>query len=204
MKRIVFLLISIFSITTVFAQDAPAPEQEEMSTPIEHLTFKGIPIDGTPQEFGRKLEDVGFVYDNKNQGVYWYKDGSFAGYHDCQVAIKSYNNLVYEIVVILPEQYKWNHLYGDYSTLVSQLTDKYGEPIYQQEEFVSTPSYVDIEDDNDKYSEVIDNHCKYHTGFYARLRGTIHIEIKSSGCVGIHYTDAWNEMTKDKAVEEDL
>ena len=147
-----------------------------------------------------------FEYDYKSQGSYWYKGGSFAGYNDCKVIVKAYDNLVYEVVAILPTQYRWNHLYNDYCTLVSSLKKKYGEPDYSKEEFVNTPSYKDLDDDNDKYSEVKDDHCNYYTGFSVGygLTGSVHIEIKASGCVGLHYTDGYNKYLKARAVENDL
>lgn len=213
MKKILLSLLCIFSVFTLFAQTVetettaePTSSTEASSVERQHLTFKGIPIDGTPEEFGRKLEAVGFEYNCKSQGSYWYEGGSFAGYSDCEVIVKTYDNLVYEVVAILPTQYRWNHLYNDYCTLVSSLKKKYGEPHYSKEEFVSTPSYIDLDDDNDKYSEVKDGHCKYYTGFSVGygLTGSVHIEIKATGRVGIHYTDWYNEYLKEQAVVNDL
>lgn len=215
MKKFLLSLLCIFSVFTLFAQTVetettaePMSSTEASSVERQHLTFKGIPIDGTPEEFGRKLEAVGFEYNDKSQGLYWYKGGSFAGYSDCEVIVKAYDNLVYEVVVLLPTKYRWSHLYGDYSSLVYSLTKKYGEPIYKTEEFVNTPRYIDISDDNDKYSEVKDNHCKYYCAFRDApglgYNGTIHIEIKATGCVGLHYTDWYNEYLKKQAVVNDL
>lgn len=215
MKKILLSLLCIFSVFTLFAQTVetettaePTSSTEASSVERQHLTFKGIPIDGTQDEFGRKLEAVGFEYNYKSQGSYWYKGGSFAGYSDCEVIVKAYDNLVYEVVVLLPIKYKWSHLYGDYSSLVYSLTKKYGEPIYKTEEFVNTPRYIDISDDNDKYSEVKDSHCKYYCAFRDApglgYNGTIHIEIKATGRVGLHYTDWYNEYLKEQAVINDL
>ena len=215
MKKILLSLLCIFSVFTLFAQTVetettaePTSSTEASSVERQHLTFKGITIDGTPDDFGRKLEAVGFEYKYKSQGSYWYKGGSFAGYSDCEVIVKAYDNLVYEVVVLLPTKYQWSHLYGDYSSLVYSLTKKYGEPIYKTEEFVNTPRYIDISDDNDKYSEVKDNHCKYYCAFRDApgwgYNGTIHIEIKATGRVGLHYTDWYNEYLKEQAVVNDL
>ncbi len=215
MKKILLSLFCTFSVFSLFAQAVeteaavePTSSTEISSVERQHLTFKGIPIDGTPEEFGRKLEAVGFEYNYKSQGSYLYKGGSFAGYSDCEVIVKAYDNLVYEVVVLLPIKYQWSHLYGDYSSLVYSLTKKYGEPIYKTEEFVNTPRYIDISDDNDKYSEVKDNHCNYYCAFRDTpgwgYNGTIHIEIKATGRVGLHYTDWYNEYLKEQAVVNDL
>ena len=186
MKKILLSLFCTFSVFSLFAQAVetevavePTSSTETSSVERQHLTFKGIPIDGTPEEFGAKLIELGFDYSRKSQGSYWYEGGSFAGFHDCEVIVKAYDNLVYEVVAILPTRYKWSHLYDDYSSLVYSLKRKYGEPIYKNEEFVSTPSYIDMEDDNDKIFEVKNNHCNYGSIFRVNdgLIGDITIEI---------------------------
>ena len=213
MKKILLSLFCTFSVFSLFAQAVetevavePTSSTETSSVERQHLTFKGIPIDGTPEEFGAKLIELGFDYSRKSQGSYWYEGGSFAGFHDCEVIVKAYDNLVYEVVAILPTRYKWSHLYDDYSSLVYSLKRKYGEPIYKNEEFVSTPSYIDLEDDNDKIFEVKNNHCNYGSIFRVNdgLIGDITIEIKSSCCVGIYYKDTYNEFLKIQSVNNDL
>lgn len=215
MKKILLSLFCTFSVFSLFAQAVETETTAESVSPIEsssverqHLTFKGIPIDGTPEEFGAKLIELGFDYSRKSQGSYWYEGGSFAGFHDCEVIVKAYNNLVYEVVALLPKKYTWSFLYDDYSSLVYSLTKKYGEPIYKNEEFVNTPSYIDLNDDNDKYSEVKNDHCSYYCAFRDipgwGYNGTIHIEIKATGRVGLHYKDWYNNYLKDMAVENDL
>ena len=213
MKKILLSLFCTFSVFSLFAQAVeieaavePTSSTETSSVERQHLTFKGIPIDGTPEEFGCKLEAVGFKYKYESQGSYWYEGGSFAGFHDCEVIVIAYDNLVYEVVAILPTRYKWSQLYDDYSSLVYSLKRKYGEPIYTIEEFENTPSYIDLEDDNDKYYEVKNNHCKYGSIFSVNHGwiGDITIEIKSSCCVGIYYKDTYNEFLKIQSVDNDL
>lgn len=168
----------------------------------EHLTFKGIPIDGTPKEFGSKLTANGFEYQYDYDGVLWY-EGPFAGYNNCKVAVKSSNNLVYEVVVIFPTAYSWNALYSTYISLKNMLTQKYGDPYNSKEEFINTPSYIDLDDDNDKFYEVGDGHCSYGAIFFT-AQGTVALEIKQSKCVGIHYEDAHNIAVKESAAIDDL
>ena len=67
---------------------------------------------------------------------------------------------------------------------------------------------IPISDDNDKYSEVKNNHCNYYCAFRDApglgYNGTIHIEIKATVRVGLHYTDWYNEYLKEQAVVNDL
>lgn len=178
--------------------------QSNETTKEQHLKFKGIPIDGTPFEFGSKLKNAGYSYTNKNGGNYYY-NGAFAGYDNCEIIVKSTNNLVYEVVAIFPKSYSWVHLHNTYSSLKNMLTTKYGKP-EGKEIFENTPTYVNISDDNDKYREVGYNRCSYFSVFSSISDGwgTIVLEIKSTHCVGIHYIDFYNEEKKKSSAINDL
>ena len=198
MKKLLLMLLCSVAICSSFAQTN--------ETNIEqHLKFKGIPIDGTPSEFGAKLKNNGFTYARTiDSGLVIYK-GSFAGYNNCEVGVKSNNNLVYEVVVLFPKSYSWNHLNNTYSSLKEMLTTKYGNP-ESIEKFENTPSYINIEDDNNKYREVENGRCAYGSSFVSLLDGlgSIMLEIKKSCCVGLHYKDYYNEKKKESAAINDL
>ena len=198
MKKLLLMLLCSVAICSSFAQTN--------ETNIEqHLKFKGIPIDGTPFEFGEKLKANGFTYKEtyiSGSSVY---NGSFAGYNNCDVIVKSNNNLVYEVVVIFPKAYTWNQLNNTYCSLKEMLTTKYNNP-ESMEKFENTPSYVNINDDNDKYREVGYGRCVYYSSFTSLVDGygIIWLEIKKTYCVGLHYTDYYNEKKKESAAINDL
>ena len=198
MKKLLLLLLCSIAICSSYAQtDETNIEQ--------HLKFKGIPIDGTPSEFGEKLKASGFVYDTTLVGNPWYK-GSFAGYYNCDICVKVHNNMVYEVAALLPQNYSWDHLYNSYSTLKEMLTTKYGEPWLNEEKFENTPPYVNIEDDNEKFREVKKGNCKYSAA-YTSLKdglGIIVIEIKDSGRIGLYYEDFTNSKKKQSSAINDL
>jgi hypothetical protein len=86
------------------------------------------------------------------------------------------------------------------------LTTKYGEPRLNEEKFENTPSYVNIEDDNEKFREVKKGNCKYAAA-YTSLKdgmGIIAIEIKDSGRIGLHYEDFANSKKKQSSAINDL
>ena len=197
MKKLLLTTICLFAICFSYAQT------NETNTE-QHLKFKGIAIDGTPNEFGSKLQNAGFSYSYKDEGTYYY-EGSFAGYDNCKIIVKSTNNLVHEVVAIFPKDYSWGHLHNTYSSLKDMLTTKYGKP-EGKEIFENTPTYVNISDDNDKYREVGYNRCNYYSVFTSILDGwgTIVLEIKSAHCVGIHYIDFYNEQKKKSSAINDL
>lgn len=173
----------------------------------QHLTFKNIPIDGTPTAFGNKLKAVGFTFDfEDDQGAHWYQ-GTFAGYNNCNICVKYSQNLVYEIVVLFPECYSWNMLNNSYQSLKNMLISKYGDPFANEEKFENIPSYRNINDDNDKFEEVKNDHCVYYTVInnYVNGMGTIILEIKTgTPRVGLHYIDYINNSAKDAAALNDL
>ena len=199
MKKLFLTLVCLLAICSSFAQNT------EQAVVERHLKFKGIPIDGTPSEFSSKLKENGFAYKEtyiSGASVY---NGSFAGYNNCDVIVKSTNNLVYEVVVIFPKDYTWNQLNNTYSSLKEMLTTKYGNP-EGEETFKNTPSYVNINDDNDKYREVGYGRCVYYSSFTSLVDGVgiIWLEIKKSCSVGLHYIDYYNERKKESAAINDL
>ena len=173
----------------------------------EHLKFKGVPIDGTLNEYVNKMKQAGFVLEETEDGVALLS-GEFAGYSDCIVGVKTLQklNLVHEIVVLFPSQDKWAGLNYDYERLKTMLTKKYGEPDECMEKF-NSPSYR-IEDDNDKMREVRMNNCKYYST-YNTDNGSISLTISNDGyefgCrVKLFYIDKTNSEIFDDAVMEDL
>ena len=173
----------------------------------EHLKFKGVPIDGTLNEYVNKMKQAGFVLEETEDGVALLS-GEFAGYSDCIVGVKTLQklNLVHEIVVLFPSQDKWAGLNYDYERLKTMLTKKYGEPDECMEKF-NAPSYMTM-DDNDKMYQVERNNCEYYSK-YDTNNGSISLTISNDGyefgCrVKLFYTDKTNSEIFDDAVMEDL
>lgn len=172
----------------------------------EHLKFKGVPIDGTLNEYVSKMKQAGFVLEGTEDGIALLS-GEFAGYSDCIVGVQTLQklNLVHEIVVLFPSQDKWSGLSYDYERLKTMLTKKYGAPDECIERFNS--SYR-IEDDNDKMREVRMNNCKYYST-YNTDNGSISLTISNDGygigCrVKLFYSDKTNSEIFDEAAMEDL
>ena len=196
MKKIIATLsfLMIF-ISSSFAQNS------------EHLKFKGVPIDGTLNEYVSKMKQAGFVLEGTEDGVALLS-GEFAGYSDCIVGVKTLQklNLVHEIVVLFPSQDKWAGLNYDYERLKTMLSKKYGEPDECVEKF-NAPSYM-ITDDNDKMRQVENNNCEYYSK-YDTNNGSIILTISNDGyefgCrVKLFYTDKINSEIFDDAAMEDL
>ncbi len=170
MRKIFASLFIVFSVVISFAQ-----RKLERS---DHLTFKGVPIDGTLNKFISAMKKSGFTLMGTEYGITMLK-GDFAAYKNCilKVATLKQKDLVSKITVIFPEQYTWSYLSLTYFSLKELLTIKYGEPSESVEEFQSISQ---SRDDNDKMYEVKTDRCKYYTT-HETDKGRIQLSIDHDG-----------------------
>ncbi len=92
-KIIISLFVVLAAFATAFAQSQS-----------EHLTFKGVPIDGTLDEYVAKMKQAGFTYVTTQDGVA-VLEGDFAGYQGCTVGVSTLKatNVVNTIGVMFPK-----------------------------------------------------------------------------------------------------
>lgn len=173
-----------------------------------HLTFKGVPLNGSLRRCVKALQEKGFELVQK-QDTYAQMVGEFAGYTDCVLYAYTLERMpvVYQMGVVFDVRDEWSELYGDYKHLKSMLTQKYGKPKKCVERFVNTPSYVNLRDDNTKMREVGENHCEYYAVF-AEPKGEITLTIDDvsykTGCVRLFYRDKLNSDKAHQAAMDDL
>ena len=93
MKKIIITIIVVLTAITTWAQNQTS----------EHLTFKGIPIDGKLSEYVLKMKNNGFTQLKTKDGVS-FLEGDFAGYKGCVIGVTTLNqkDLVSKISVIFP------------------------------------------------------------------------------------------------------
>ncbi|MCR5425114.1 MAG: hypothetical protein K6E93_10230 [Bacteroidales bacterium] len=190
MKRLIFTMMLLVGLTAT-AQKG-------------HLTFKGVPIDGTLNEFVGKLKQKGFTLVGTEQGVALLK-GEFATYKGCTVFVSQHESgIVNRVAVMFPDKDAWSGLYNNYSTLKDMLTQKYGEPFKVTEEF---QDYVSPQTDHDKMYSVMFDRCKYICDFVTD-NGAIELRISHNGVsecyVSLLYVDAENEMKVQSGAIDDL
>lgn len=195
MKKFFFMLYLAFIVfATVSAQNVS-----------EHMTFKGIPIDGTLNSFVTKLKQKGFTHIGTDDGVAMFR-GDFAAYKNCTVGAVSSKekDLVVKVAVIFPSHETWSALENNYLSLKQMLTTKYGEPSDCIETF---QSYSQPEDDNSKMHELQMDRCKYQTLFETE-KGNIELQLghqSFSKCyVILSYYDAVNQKTVMSDAMDDL
>ena len=103
----------------------------------DHLFFKGVPIDGSLEEYVARMKYVGFEYVGKQEDGTAILQGDFAGFKACLVGVAAIQplDIVNKIIVLFPERDDWAFLEGDYNGLKALLTEKYGKPSECVEEF---------------------------------------------------------------------
>jgi len=168
-------MFCVMMFTVTFAQ-----------TESEHLTFKGIPIDGSLKSFVEKMKQKGFTYQKSfdNTAV---MEGAFSGYNDCRIYITSMQqkDLVHTVGVVFPIADSWNVLSSNYFVLKGMLSTKYGEPFESIETF---DSYSQPRDDQMRMLYAKMDKCKYESTFKSQ-NGLIMLKISH---IQAEYTDVCN------------
>lgn len=193
MKKIIISLLAIVLCVMAFAQSG-----------AQHLTFKGIPIDGTRKAFVAKLQQKGFTLIGTEEDVTMLS-GDFAGYKNCTLLLTTLQNkdVVSMIVVLFPACEDWPTVEDNYLNLKSMLSEKYGNPAQSMEEFQDwTPS-----DDRGKYDKLSKDQCYYESLFEVE-NGSIELmmvyEIFSGAHVLMRYLDKINTNIVRQAAMDDL
>jgi hypothetical protein len=168
-----------------------------------HLSFKGVPIDGTLNEYVLKMKQIGFTTYGTENGMAMLK-GDFASYKGCFVSVATLKDkdLVSKITVAFPEQKSWSLLSSNYFNLKELLTEKYGQPFESIEKFTS----YEPKDDGSKMTLVELDACKYVTT-YETEKGSIELSIKgdnSSVFVQLSYFDKVNSNIIREKAKDDL
>lgn len=159
----------------------------------EHLKFKGIPMEGTVSSYADKLIQSGMTYVADYNNMYMLK-GKFAMHDDCDIMIGPFDGSdnVTKIMVVYSKLNRWQPLIDDYSSLKTMLTNKYGEPVTQQESF---QGYSEPQTDDMRMMALLNDRCNYLLEYSVPL-GIIQLMIVHfdaiNGAVVINYIDNAN------------
>lgn len=189
--RALFSFLLALSSLITYAQDG-------------HLSFKGVPIDGTLNHYVQEMRQKGFTLVKTGKGEAILR-GDFAGIKGCEIGVYTLDamDLVSNIGVIFPNQITWARLESDYQVLKSNLTDKYGRPKECVEKF--DDRYVD--DDNDRMHALKFDKCHYYTIWSTEL-GDIELSLQRDELlhcyVFLKYYDRINSNAVQNVIMEDL
>ena len=198
MKRIIMSLIVAL---TAMISSAHAQVNTESS---DHLTFKGVPIDGKLDDYVLKMERNGFNHIGTENEVAMLR-GDFASFKNCIVLVGTLKqkDLVSKITVIFPSSETWSALSTDYFSLKEMLTEKYGKPVDHLEKFDG----LQPDDDNSRMHDVRFDRCKYYAT-YKTEKGSIQLSIEHDGVsscfVELAYYDKINSNIIKAKAKDDL
>lgn len=172
----------------------------------QHLSFKGVPIDGTLKSYTDAMVKAGFHYELTQDGTALLT-GDFAGYKGCTVGVSTLKNLdvVSRIAVLFPEKDTWSAVLTDYEHLKAMLTEKYGMPSDSQEKFTG---YVGDNHNALIMSALEDDNYVWYTTFATEL-GNIELTIMAgtksfTAMVRLAYFDKVNSEKVRNAAMDDL
>lgn len=193
-KHLTLFLACLMFAGTVFAQ--------------QHLSFKGVPIDGTLKSYTDAMIKAGFHYEGTQDGMSLLS-GDFAGFKNCYVGVYTLKNVdvVSHIAVIFPERDTWPLLSRDYEQLKEMLTEKYGTPTESVEKFTG---YAKNSDDNyEVMHDLREDQYEWYSTFTTDL-GDIKLTLSkgavkfNTGSVVLIYSDKTNSEKVRSAAMDDL
>lgn len=170
----------------------------------EHLSFKGVPINGTLKQYTAAMVKAGFKSEGTQDGLSLLS-GDFAGFKGCIVGVSTLTNcdVVNRIAVLFPEKDTWSALMGDYEHLKDLLTEKYGEPDQVSERFTRN-----VYSDNARIYAVNEGEIEWYAVFSTDL-GDIELTLvggsySAKARVRLTYWDAKNSSTVRQNALDDL
>lgn len=192
MKKLIITLAGLVIMGGIMAQ--------------EHLTFKGVPINGTLKQYTAAMVKAGFKSEGTTSNGIALLTGDFAGYKGCIVGVSTLSScdIVNRISVLFPEKDTWSTLLYDYENLKELLTVKYGEPDYNVERFTDYHG----NDSRLKMYAINDREIEWYTIFSTEL-GEIELTLVGGthghqARVRLSYTDKANSETVRQNVLDDL
>lgn len=191
MKRLIVTLACLVIMGGIMAQ--------------EHLTFKGVPINGTLKQYTAAMVKAGFKSEGTTSDGIAILSGDFAGYKGCIIGVSTLSScdVVNRIAVLFPEKDTWSTLVYDYEHLKSMLTTKYGEPDFNREEFTTYTGG----DSGLKMHALNDDEVIWFTGWTTEL-GDIELSLVGGsygkGHARLMYYDKANSDAVNQSAIDDL
>lgn len=186
MRKIFVTLTLFFAVINIMAQ--------------EHLSFKGIPIEGSMTAFCQKLKAKGFTSLGRDNNITLFS-GDFTGRKaTVGVAATDDGKNVFAVVVFFDPSGEWNTLVNTYDYYKDLYTRKYGVPTISKE---NNPA---LSDSNTALMAEVHQGTVVYGSAWEVTGGDIQLSIEKSsgayeGMVMIRYRDSQNVEAK---IQNDL
>lgn len=175
-----------------------------VTTYAQHLSFMGVPIDGSRSRFvselrcKKRLQKADFY----SKG-YPLLTGEFAGYDVTILPLAYDNNKVWTVAVDFGATMSWEYLKYQFYDIVGKLTEKYGSPALIKRENPEPYTEGSHKEFEGVTRGVVDWRAEYHLD---NGRIVIYFVRKNNdGCsVQMSYTDRINEQKRSESMMNDL
>jgi len=159
---------------------------------VEHLKFKGIPIEGSIDDFGKKLVAEGFsrVAQNAYKGKFMRSDCTV-------VLVAADDGMIWRVAIAFGDVKTWSTLRSSFDGYIDLYAEKYGRPTKTTKIF--TGYYADlIQNSADMAMLAIGNDACNYNAYWKLKQGSIDMRIVkgksyNSGAIMIIYTDDINK-----------
>lgn len=186
MRKLVITFTMLFAVISLMAQ--------------EHLSFKGIPIEGSMTAFCQKLKAKGFTSIGSENNLTLFT-GDFTG-RNATVSVTATDDGkdVFAVVVLFDPSGEWNALINTYDYYKDLYTRKYGKPSISKEK---NPA---LSDSNTALMAEVHQGTVVYGSAWEVTGGDIQLSIEKSsgvykGMVMIRYRDSQNVEAK---IQNDL
>lgn len=186
MRKLVITFTMLFAVISLMAQ--------------EHLSFKGIPIEGSMTAFCQKLKAKGFTSIGSENNLTLFT-GDFTG-RNATVGVTATDDGkdVFAVVVLFDPSGEWNALVNTYDYYKDLYTRKYGKPSISKEK---NPA---LSDSNTALMAEVHQGTVVYGSAWEVTGGDIQLSIEKSsgvykGRVMIRYRDSQNVEAK---IQNDL
>lgn len=186
MRKILVTLTLLFAVINIMAQ--------------EHLSFKGVPIEGSMTAFCQKLKAKGFTSIGRDNNVNLFT-GDFTG-RKVTVGVTATDDgkNVFAVCVFFDPSSEWNTLVNTYDYYKNLYTRKYGEPALSKE---NNPAHSDS---NTALMAEVHQGTVVYGSVWEITGGDIRISIEKTngfyeGMVMVLYRDSQNVEAK---IQNDL
>lgn len=184
--------------------DSVTVVEEEVDRPapivFQHLAFKGIELDGSPADFGKRLEKQGFKW---RQGALY--TGSFAGVDGVYLLVSSDQGNVWKTTVVFPASPNWPAIKEQYLRFKGWLGWKYVvSPVMVRERLSAK-----FREGSCQEAWGFENGTSVYSCTFDFSEGRIVLRVaydKASGgmCICMDYIDRINSIIKEEKDMEDL
>ncbi len=186
MKKLLITLTVLFAAINIVAR--------------EHLSFKGIPIEGSMTAFCQKLKAKGFTQTGRDNNVTTFT-GNFTG-RQATVGVVATDDgeNVFSVVVFFESSREWSTLVDTYGYYKGLYTRKYGKPTFSKEDNPARSN------SNDQLMFEVAQGTVVYDSVWKVTGGDIQLSIKKAteylrGQVTIRYQDSQNTEAK---IQKDL